>query len=500
MSENTESSTHRDKNASQQSSPNPINDLLREEEIENIEKKKEELSNKFWKKGSVRKVIIFAICLLIQEKLYQLVSLLLQDYRRKSINGFVDKLKKTLLLIKTFKFQKEKKPLYSTVILKIYFAIFLVIPIVYITIFSINKKLLLPDSSSRQLHQLAESISVHIVSGNSQGSGILIEKQDGFYTVITNAHVIEQEGKHIIRTHDGHTHKAKMLFNFNQGELGDDLAVLQFHSEEKYTIATLNLNPLTEKEQVFAAGFPSSNNDLLVLEGNVSLVLDRPLKRGYQVGYSIDVQEGMSGGALLNSKGTVIGINGKHSYPLFGDKEFYKDGSEVKKPKQLLKESSWAIPVNTLVKQTPPVLLNSMNLNLPKNNNSKINLYFKDLDNDKNEEIIIGNSLQDYFPLQILRRGNLNYLNDVTHEYPDLVYEHASLLWRDYEVRDSRNDHDNHKVKELLAAYLVDKHVLCQTDNGWNFVKTQYQESDREEFFQELSDFLEDKLTPHCTQ
>ena len=482
------------------------------------------------------------------------------------------------------------------------------------TLHKYNYKYLSQGQSQNQLHKLAELITVKIFSENSQGSGILIEKQNGFYTVLTNEHVLEKTSKHTILTYDGETYEAEKLFDLNQDELGDDLAVLQFQSKQNYIVSRLNSAPLKNDEPVFAAGFPSSTNELLFLDGKISLILDRPLKRGYQVGYFIDIEKGMSGGPLLNQHGEVVGINGKHSYPLFGDKEFYKDGSEVDKPLELLQQSSWAIPINTFVKQSPHILLKHMTLNLPKSkdvartvsqgelvqdsdidltvkfkqesiNNINIQLndsqsifiepkslpinppgkikfvssYNKDLDNDGKPEVIVDlivenkvkssysliyfyvhekhdyeliqnfwgliddkktyelkdietdnilefksvdrqfarmffNPKYSYSPLQIWRYSQ-GSLNEVTHEYPDLVYDHASRLWRDYKVRFSRN---NQEVKGLLAAYLADKHLLCQLDNAWQFIKTQYQESDRQEYFLELENLLKDKPNRSC--
>ncbi len=57
----------------------------------------------------------------------------------------------------------------------------------------------------------------------------------------------------------------------------------------------------------------------------------------------------MSGGALLNSKGEVVAVNGIHAYPLLGRPYVYEDGTIPNE--KLIDEMfhhSWGIPVNRI--------------------------------------------------------------------------------------------------------------------------------------------------------
>ena len=78
------------------------------------------------------------------------------------------------------------------------------------------------------------------------------------------------------------------------------------------------------------------------------------MEGGYQIGYTNDIEKGMSGGPLLNARGEVVGVNGVHAYPLWGDPYQYKDGSE---PNAALREQmskySWGIPIDTFKQLAP---------------------------------------------------------------------------------------------------------------------------------------------------
>jgi serine protease DegQ len=82
--------------------------------------------------------------------------------------------------------------------------------------------------------------------------------------------------------------------------------------------------------------------------GKISLIASKALEGGYQVGYSNNIEKGMSGGPVLNGKGEVIAVNGMHQEPLWGDPYIYQDGSKPKSSLfSMFSRSSWAIPMET---------------------------------------------------------------------------------------------------------------------------------------------------------
>ncbi len=226
------------------------------------------------------------------------------------------------------------------------------------------------SSSPTTIDQIAAEITVKILATEAIGSGTIWDSQDSNYIVVTNKHVLRVESPpYHIQTSDGQIHHARVLSN---SQLDDyDIAVLRFRAVHNsyQTAIPGDFLALNVGESVFAAGFPydldnenldieRSPNELSKLAlktGRVSIVLDKALEEGYQIGYTNDVKKGMSGGPLLNIQGEVIGINGKHAYPLWDQPDLFEDGSQPCFPLQkLITRSSLAIPFKTIIQVAPP--------------------------------------------------------------------------------------------------------------------------------------------------
>lgn len=217
----------------------------------------------------------------------------------------------------------------------------------------------LPDDINHQdIYRLAQSTTVRIIKTNASGSGVIINQQGQVYTVLTNWHVVETENVLNILTADG---QAYPLLQPPQQVSNLDIAIAQFQSPNNYEVATIANKISQVGEKVYAAGFPlydaNSSTDTISLgiqafrltQGEVSLIPPRSLPQGYHLGYTNDIEIGMSGGPIFNTKGFLIGINGRGKYrdPDFGVYTF-EDGSEPT-PQMLetMVNSSWGIPITT---------------------------------------------------------------------------------------------------------------------------------------------------------
>lgn len=206
--------------------------------------------------------------------------------------------------------------------------------------------------SSTQLTQRARSITVKVISGGFLGSGVLMYKRDAVYTVLTNDHVLKAGNPpYQIQTSDGKIYEAKKI-DPSKPLQGNDLGILEFTAPDTdYKIAKLGKTPIPET-YVRAAGFPFSRqgfkDDFVMLPGEVKWVLDKALEGGYKIGYSNEVEKGMSGGPLINLAGELVGINGIHAHPIWGNPYLFQDGSEPSESeREKMSEYSWGIPVET---------------------------------------------------------------------------------------------------------------------------------------------------------
>jgi S1-C subfamily serine protease len=250
-----------------------------------------------------------------------------------------------------------------------------------------SPKPILPKLSSKQLLEkelcnIAKPFTVRVQQGNYWGSGILAQKQGTQYTIVTNGHVLTKEAEsYTIETYDGKKHRATLLVRFDHGKLsGTDLAILQFNSPANYEVAIFS--KWAEREKVMAAGFPLDASPSLPRSfmcsqyGQVSRRLEQPMQNGYQLGYFLNIRQGMSGGPLLNGEGKVVGINGMSNPAIFinPDLYLYRNGKRVSesfglphdKALNLLSTSSWAISSEDIVYLSP----SGLNLKITSNETS----------------------------------------------------------------------------------------------------------------------------------
>jgi S1-C subfamily serine protease len=210
------------------------------------------------------------------------------------------------------------------------------------------------QKQATRLKLIAQKITVRVSSPNTIGSGTIIGFQKPFYQVLTNAHVIRGERHNLVlMTADQRQypiHSIQVLSPY-------DLALLTFQAPEgDYPVANLG-DPaqLRVNDFVLAAGFPQTNSNppglaqetVQTSPGFIYYLAPRSLKEGYRIGYTNLINKGMSGGPLLNGQGEVIGINGIHAEPLWGDSYDLEDRNILSALSQTeINSLSWAIPLD----------------------------------------------------------------------------------------------------------------------------------------------------------
>jgi tetratricopeptide (TPR) repeat protein/S1-C subfamily serine protease len=224
--------------------------------------------------------------------------------------------------------------------------------------------------SDSQLQTIAKQITVRVRDKERGASGTIFARKGNSYLVVTNSHVVRRINNINIITADGQKYAAKILPNTNFDKF--DLAIVEFTSNQKYClpseiaerIASFDINLET---QVMAAGYAVSEDKLVLTTGKIQQIISQPsLKDGYEIGYTSDIQQGMSGGAIISNTGNLIGINGISSYPLFNTAYVYTNGKRPTNTEiQEFRKLSWGIPIKTVLAQVRPEVLTAYNLPIP---------------------------------------------------------------------------------------------------------------------------------------
>lgn len=200
--------------------------------------------------------------------------------------------------------------------------------------------------SSTEVSKIAVQITVRIESKNSPGSGVIIQREGNTYTVLTCKHVVAKADKYTIVTANGEQYPLDYS-SVKKLAAGLDLAVLKFTSNRNYTVAKIgNSDNATVGTDTYVAGFPAptavvSRSLWRFSKGEITANATQPLDEGYALVYSNSTIEGMSGGAVLNENGELIGIHGRAETTVDDNSQRIRTGFNL------------GIPINTFMKQFP---------------------------------------------------------------------------------------------------------------------------------------------------
>ena len=211
-----------------------------------------------------------------------------------------------------------------------------------------------------EVGKIAKGVTVTIDGGTSVGSGVIMEKNDIGYNLLTAAHVVrDRQLAYKIIAPDGQEYKIAEI-----NALKDtDLAVITFVSREDYPVAKLgDSRKATEGATVFVAGFPLATRAITTsiynfTEGRVTANANRPLADGYSLVYSNNTLPGMSGGPVFNDAGELIAIHGK------GDVEEKIQASDINNNVRIKTGFNLGITTTTIIR-----LASKLGLTLIENN------------------------------------------------------------------------------------------------------------------------------------
>ena len=169
--------------------------------------------------------------------------------------------------------------------------------------------------SAEAVGRVAEAITVRI-EGAIQGSGVLVKRDGNRYTVLTAWHVVSSQGPREeldVYTPDGKRHSVEQGSIQRLGAV--DMAVLSFTSSGSYELANVgDVKSVSSGSSIYVSGFPLPTSAVpsrvfRLKEGRLEANAQVFIPNGYQLLYSNPTLPGMSGGAVLNAQGQLVGIH-----------------------------------------------------------------------------------------------------------------------------------------------------------------------------------------------
>lgn len=243
--------------------------------------------------------------------------------------------------------------------------------------------------SINEVETIAQQVTVKVEpSIGDSGSGVLIGKNNDTYYVLTARHVIDAtkpDEEAYIYTHDEELHQidtskiVKLPHNV-------DLVLLQFDSDRDYSVATISQHnyqlyrkndyenssfaDASAEQYVFVSGFPLEVEERIfepgiLFDNSGTAISFQPDSSnednfgGYELVYTNLTHVGMSGGAVLDTQGRLIGIHGRADGRGIGEEdEIIQDYiDEVGAPVRIKVGLSLGIPMQAFLSwaETQPV-------------------------------------------------------------------------------------------------------------------------------------------------
>jgi tetratricopeptide (TPR) repeat protein len=172
---------------------------------------------------------------------------------------------------------------------------------------------------AKRIDDISRQITVRIEDGSGgNGSGVIVAKEGNTYYLVTAAHVVKEQQKYwiITPTKERVSIATRQIQNANP-EL--DIAIVKFQSQQNYRIANIGNYRFRKLDFVFITGFPGGDKSKQRYLTAGSIFTDEKAEfyakdrnsfdRGQNLVYTNLSLPGMSGGAVLDRQGRLIGIN-----------------------------------------------------------------------------------------------------------------------------------------------------------------------------------------------
>ncbi|MFM7561367.1 serine protease, partial [Cylindrospermopsis raciborskii] len=116
---------------------------------------------------------------------------------------------------------------------------------------------------------------------------------------------------------------------------------------------------------ILAAGYPNLRDKIVFRPGEVEQVISQPsFKDGYEIGYTSEIEQGMSGGPILDFRGHLIGINGRSSYPISNWYVYTNGERPTDREIEEFRKLSWGLPMRVFLSTAEPQMIADYNLSL----------------------------------------------------------------------------------------------------------------------------------------
>lgn len=156
--------------------------------------------------------------------------------------------------------------------------------------------------------KIARPVTVRIHSSSGGGSGVIINRQDNTYTVLTANYVVESTSvKYSIHTNKGNNYAVTKVIKFQEGQSETNLALVQFFSPYIYPVATLgNSDEALIGTDIYLSGYSQTicTQRQEFEKGIIIGYLNKKLLH-----YNAPTCSGMGGAPVFNASAQVVGIH-----------------------------------------------------------------------------------------------------------------------------------------------------------------------------------------------